>query len=156
MILRLATSATLGVALVGLAFAADSNSTLFERVAASANHTILLSAITETGQVKALNDKKSSSTLFAPTDDAFKKLGEAELNKLINDKQRLKKVVEAHIVAGKVLTTKELKDQSVKDPNGFAITTADGIRIGGAKVIGPDLESKNGVMHVIDAVLLPK
>jgi uncharacterized surface protein with fasciclin (FAS1) repeats len=151
---RLATSAILGISLVGIASAVDENNTLFEHIANSATHTILLSAVNETGQVKTLNDKKGTNTLFAPTDEAFKKLGEAELNKLINDKERLKKVVEAHIATGKVLTTKDLK--GLKDVNGFAISTADGLRIGGAKVIGPDQECKNGVMHVIDAVLLPK
>jgi uncharacterized surface protein with fasciclin (FAS1) repeats len=132
--------------------AADQDS-IYDYIASSSNHTILASAITETRQTMLLNAKDGKNTFFAPTDEAFKKLGEEQLKKLIEDKQLLKKIVLAHLVAGEDIKAEKLK--SMAPINGFTISVNDGLKIGEAKVIKADLPRCNGIIHVIDTVLIP-
>lgn len=135
--------------------ASDAQS-LFEAISSSNRFTILVSAVKESGQVKSLTEA-GKNTLFAPTDEAFRKLGDDELKSLIADKQRLRKLVKAHIVTGTNISSEMLSGSGGKDINGFVISAKkDDMRIGSAKIAATDLEYRNGVMHEIDTVLIPK
>jgi uncharacterized surface protein with fasciclin (FAS1) repeats len=134
---------------------ASDQKSIYENIEASSNHTILLSAIAEARQVMILN-AKGANTFFAPNDEAFKKLSEVELKKLIENKELLKKIVLAHLVTEKAITSQDLKKMVGKEINGFAISDSDGLKIGDAKVKQADLKCSNGIIHVIDTVLIPK
>jgi uncharacterized surface protein with fasciclin (FAS1) repeats len=143
------------LALAARATAADQK-TVGETVAASRDHTILLVALTEAGLTEML-DAKGPLTLFAPTDAAFKKLGEEKLKELVKDRALLKKIVQAHVVTGNALYAKDLAALGGKELNGFTVASnKDGLTLGGAKVNPADVKCSNGVIHVIDAVLMPK
>ena len=99
-------------------------------------------------------------TVFAPTDDAFAKLPKETLADLLKpeNKEKLKAILTYHVVSGKVLA-KDVKAGKVKTVNGkeLTVTVADGkVKVDDAVVIKTDIETKNGVIHVIDAVIVPK
>jgi uncharacterized surface protein with fasciclin (FAS1) repeats len=127
--------------------------TIYDFIDNSSKFTILRSAIAESRLVAPLNTMEGKNTLFAPTDEAFKKLSPDQLKKLIDDKDLLKKIIQAHMVLDKSLTQKDLK--GMKDLNGFPISTEDGIKIGNAKMTAFDTVCRNGVIHTIDTVLIP-
>jgi uncharacterized surface protein with fasciclin (FAS1) repeats len=133
---------------------ADQDKTIAETVAASKDHTILLTALKEVGLFDTLKGK-GPLTLFAPTDAAFKKLGDDTLKKIVADKTLLKKILLAHSVSGKTLSAKDLAALDGRELNGFRVSAKDGLKIGDAKVTTPDLRCGNGVIHVIDTVLVP-
>jgi uncharacterized surface protein with fasciclin (FAS1) repeats len=97
-------------------------------------------------------------TVFAPTNDAFAALPAGVLDKLLKpeNKDALTQILTYHVVSGKVPSS-EVKDGSVKTVQGDTIklTTADGVGVNDAKVIKADIMADNGVVHEIDAVLLP-
>lgn len=144
--------------LMGLAshsVAADTK-TIAETVAESKDHTILLTAVKEAGLVGALGGK-GSMTVFAPTDAAFKKLGDDTIKKVVADKELLKKILLAHVITDKAVYAKDVTPLDGKEVNGFKITAnKDGVKIGDAKVTTADIKCSNGVIHVIDTVLIPK
>jgi uncharacterized surface protein with fasciclin (FAS1) repeats len=133
--------------------AADEDKDVAATVLASKDHTILASAIKETGLVTTLRGS-GPITLFAPTDAAFRKLGDDAVRALVADKDRLKALVLAHVVTGKAVNEKDAA--GVRDLNGFPVSTRSGFTIGPAKVTKADVKCGNGVIHVIDTVLLPK
>ena len=97
-------------------------------------------------------------TVFAPTDAAFKKVPKSTLNALLNDRARLRSVLLYHVVAGKVTAAKVVKLSSARTANGNSIR----IRVAGSnvfanssKVTKPDVMASNGVIHVINRVLIP-
>ena len=97
-------------------------------------------------------------TVFAPTDEAFAKVPKEKLDALLKDKQALAAVLKYHVVPGKVLAADVVKLDSAKTAQGQAvkIATRDGkVTVNGATVTKTDIVCKNGVIHVIDAVLLP-
>ncbi len=99
-------------------------------------------------------------TVFAPTDEAFAKIPKADLDALIKDKPKLKKVLTHHVFAGSATSDDlaMLKDLSVADGGRLAIQFTKGspLIIGGAKVLKADVKASNGLIHVIDTVLIPK
>lgn len=99
-------------------------------------------------------------TVFAPTDDAFGKLPNGTVQDLLKpeNKAKLQGILTYHVVAGKVLATDVLKLKSAKSVQGQELTidTSDGVKVDGANVIKTDIECSNGVIHVIDAVVIPK
>lgn len=98
-------------------------------------------------------------TVFAPTDDAFAKIPKADLDALIKDKAKLTKVLTHHVFAGNANSTDlaMLKDLSVADGGRLPILAGKGsLRIGGALVVKADIAASNGLIHVIDTVLIPK
>jgi uncharacterized surface protein with fasciclin (FAS1) repeats len=99
---------------------------------------------------------KGPFTVFAPTDDAFKALGEDTIKSVLADKDLLKKILLAHVIVGQEARAADVLKLNGKEVNGFKIDTSDGVKIGEAKVIKADLLAGNGVVHVIDKVLLPK
>ena len=99
-------------------------------------------------------------TVFAPTDEAFAKLPAGTVESLLKDIPKLTAILTYHVVAGKVLAADvmTMDGQSAKTVNGatLAISTKDGVKLNGsATVVKTDIACTNGVIHVIDSVLLP-
>jgi uncharacterized surface protein with fasciclin (FAS1) repeats len=101
---------------------------------------------------------KGPFTLFAPTDEAFKKLPFGAYDGLLKDSAKLKAVLNYHIVSGYFMA-KELKSGEVMTLQGSTLTAAvssTDVRVNGARVTQADLATTNGIVHAIDAVILPK
>jgi uncharacterized surface protein with fasciclin (FAS1) repeats len=97
-------------------------------------------------------------TVFAPSDEAFAKLPEGTIESLLKDKKKLASVLTYHVVPGKVMAADVVKLDKATTVQGqdIAITKKDGaVMVDGAKVVMTDIEASNGVIHVIDAVILP-
>jgi uncharacterized surface protein with fasciclin (FAS1) repeats len=96
-------------------------------------------------------------TVFAPTDDAFAKIPKADLDALLKDKAKLTAVLTYHVVPGKVMA-KDVKAGMVKTVQGgsFKVATTGGVMVDNAKVVKTDIVADNGVIHVIDTVIIPK
>ncbi len=116
----------------------------------------LVTAVKAAGLVETLKSK-GPFTVFAPTDDAFAKIPKAQLDALIADKAKLAKVLTYHVVAGKVMAA-DVKAGAVKTVEGssLTITTKNGVMVDKAKVTTTDIVTSNGVIHVIDSVIMPK
>lgn len=117
----------------------------------------LLTALNEAGLEETLATK-CCFTVFAPTDEAFAKVPKEKLDALLKDKEALRKVLLYHVVEGKVYSN-QLKDgQKVKTLQGQSATiTLKGTpMIDNAKIIKTDIKASNGVIHVIDTVIMPK
>ena len=100
---------------------------------------------------------KGPYTVFAPTDEAFAKIPKADLDALLANKEKLSAVLTYHVVPGKVMA-KDVKAGDVATVNGktIKITTANGVVVNTSKVTATDIDASNGVIHVIDSVLMPK
>ena len=97
-------------------------------------------------------------TVFAPTDEAFAKIPAATLTALLADKKKLTKVLQAHVVPGKVMAA-DVKTMKAKTLGGadIEVVVKDGkVTFGGANVTATDIDCTNGVIHVIDTVVMPK
>jgi uncharacterized surface protein with fasciclin (FAS1) repeats len=117
----------------------------------------LAKALTEAGLVATLKGP-GPFTVFAPTDAAFAKLPAGTLDALLKDKPALQKVLTYHVVPGKVMAA-DVKTGNVKTVQGQDImlkVEGGKVMVNGANVTGADVVASNGVIHVIDAVLLPK
>ncbi|MGW8264739.1 MAG: fasciclin domain-containing protein [Longimicrobiales bacterium] len=118
----------------------------------------LVAAVKAAGLVETLSGD-GPFTVFAPTDDAFAQIPEADLQALLADKEALTAVLTYHVVPGKVFADDVVNLSSAETANGQSveIKTWDGkVMVGGATVVSTDIEATNGVIHVIDKVLLPK
>ena len=121
------------------------------------NFTTLATALTEAGLVDALKGD-GPFTVFAPTDEAFKNLPKGALDNLLKDKEALKNVLLYHVVSGNVSSKDVVKLDKATTLNNsdLKIITKNGtVMINNADVIGADVEASNGIIHVIDKVLLP-
>jgi uncharacterized surface protein with fasciclin (FAS1) repeats len=97
-------------------------------------------------------------TVFAPTDDAFSKLPEGTIESLLQDIPTLKNILLYHVVPGKVMASDVVSLSSASAANGQALTVrkrGNGVMLNDANIIITDIEASNGVIHVIDAVVLP-
>ena len=98
-------------------------------------------------------------TVFAPSDDAFARLPAGTVEDLVKpaNKAKLASILTLHVVAGKVMSSDIRGDMNPASVNGetLAIRTGNGVTVNGAKVTTADVEASNGVIHVIDTVLLP-
>ena len=96
-------------------------------------------------------------TVFAPTDAAFAKIPKADLDALLKDKAKLTAVLTYHVVPGQVMA-KDVKAGSVKTVQGgmLSLGTTGGVTVNNAKVVQADVVASNGVIPVIDSVVLPK
>jgi uncharacterized surface protein with fasciclin (FAS1) repeats len=97
-------------------------------------------------------------TVFAPTDAAFAKIPKTDLDALLQDKAKLTKVLTYHVVAGKVMASDVAKLSRAKTVEGQSVTfdTKAGVKVDGASVVKADVLASNGVIHVIDSVILPR
>lgn len=124
------------------------------------NFKTLVAALKAADLVKAL-DGKGPFTVFAPTDAAFEKLGKETIEAVLKDKEKLTSILKYHVVSGKVMAADAIKldgkDAKTLSGKTFKIEVVDGgvVLNGKVKVIKTDIKASNGVIHVIDAVLLP-
>ncbi len=116
----------------------------------------LATALTAAGLIDTLKGK-GPFTVFAPTDAAFAKIPKADLDALLKDKAKLTAVLTYHVVPGKVMAA-DVKAGNVKTVQGseITITTMGGVMVDKAKVTATDIVADNGVIHVIDSVIMPK
>jgi uncharacterized surface protein with fasciclin (FAS1) repeats len=116
----------------------------------------LLKAVGEAGLMDGLKGK-GPFTIFAPTDDAFAKLPPGTLDELLKDKAKLSDLLRYHIVPGLVMA-KDVKAGKVRMANGkeALVGTTGGVTIDNASVVKADIVASNGVIHVIDNVIMPK
>jgi len=151
--------ALLFAAMFSVSFARAEDKTIAEIVIGSKDHTTLLAAVKAAGLVETLSGK-DELTVFAPTDKAFEKVGKEKIEAVLKDKDLLKSILTAHVVKGKVMAgdVVKLDGKEVETLQGtkFKIKV-DGkkVFIGDAEVTVTDLKAKNGVVHVIDTVLMP-
>ena len=116
----------------------------------------LAAALTAAGLIDTLKGP-GPFTVFAPTDEAFAKIPKADLDALLKDKAKLTAILTYHVVAGKVMAA-DVKAGKVKTVQGLDLTvsTTGGVMVDKAKVVKTDIVADNGVIHVIDSVILPK
>lgn len=101
---------------------------------------------------------KGPFTVFAPSDEAFAKLPEGTVEGLLKDTSKLKKILTYHVVSGKVLAADVVKLKSAKTVEGSDVkidASNGGVKINNAKVVTADVAADNGVIHIIDTVLIP-
>jgi uncharacterized surface protein with fasciclin (FAS1) repeats len=117
----------------------------------------LVAAVKAAGLVDTLKGK-GPFTVFAPSDEAFAKLPKGTVEGLLNDIPKLTSILTYHVVAGKVTAAQVMKMASAKSVQGQMVTFEinGGVKINGANVVKTDIEADNGVIHVIDSVILPK
>ena len=137
------------------AFAAPSD--IVDTAVAAGSFKTLVTAIQAAGLVDTLKGK-GPFTVFAPTDEAFAKLPAGTVEGLLKDKAALAKVLTYHVVPGKVMA-KDVPTANVKTVQGQTVALKKdsmGVTVNNAKVVAADVEATNGVIHVIDTVILPK
>lgn len=143
-------------ALSAQAFAAD----VVDTAVAAGNFKTLVAAVQAAGLVDTLKGQ-GPFTVFAPTDEAFAKLPAGTVDDLLKpeNKDKLVAILTYHVVPGKVMaadvTGKETKAKTVQGSE-VTINGTNGVTVDGAKVIQADIVADNGVIHVIDAVIMPK
>ncbi|OUL25505.1 fasciclin [Nostoc sp. T09] len=116
----------------------------------------LVAAVKAAGLVDTLKGA-GPFTVFAPTDEAFSKLPEGTVDALLKDIPKLKQILTYHVVSGKVLAADVVKLKSATTVQGsdVKIDASNGVKINDATVATPDVAADNGVIHVIDTVLIP-
>lgn len=129
---------------------------IVDTAVANGNFKTLATALQAAGLVDTLKGP-GPFTVFAPTDAAFAKVPKADLDALLKDKAKLTAVLTYHVVPGKVMA-KDVKAGKVKTVQGSELTvaTASGVMVDNAKVTATDIAADNGVIHVIDTVVMPK
>lgn len=157
MIRRLAIAAALAVAVTAAPAQAQTKDIVDTAVGAGMFNT-LVTAVKAAGLVETLKGT-GPFTVFAPTDDAFKKLPAGTVEGLLKDTAKLKEVLTYHVVAGKVMAADVVKLKEAKTVQGGSVSIAVNggtVSVDGAKVVKADVAASNGVIHVIDTVILPK
>jgi uncharacterized surface protein with fasciclin (FAS1) repeats len=137
-------------------YAAPSKDILDTAIAAG-NFTTFVSAVKTAGLTDTLTGK-GPFTVFAPADEAFKKLPSGALEALIKDTAKLKAVLSYHVIKGHVLA-KDVKSGEVMTVQGsplMASVPSSGVEVNGVRVKQADIIATNGVIHMIDAVIMPK
>lgn len=130
---------------------------IVETMISVGNFTTLLAGIKAANLTDTLTGR-GAFTVFAPTDEAFKKLPAGAMDALLKDTAKLKAVLSYHVVTGHILA-KDVKAGEVMTVQGSpltAVVSPSGVRVNGAEVRQADIAATNGVIHVIDAVIMPK
>jgi uncharacterized surface protein with fasciclin (FAS1) repeats len=129
---------------------------IIETAVGNPDFSTLVTAIKTAGLVDTLSGD-GPFTVFAPNNAAFAKISEATLKAVLADKEKLSSILTYHVVSGKVMSKDVAHMTSAKTVEGsmLKIDTKDGVTINNAKVIKADIECSNGVIHVIDTVLMP-
>ncbi len=130
---------------------------IVETAVAAGSFNTLATALTEAGLVDALKGD-GPFTVFAPTDEAFAKLPKGTLDNLLKDKEQLKKVLLYHVVSGNVTSDAVVKLNKAETlmGNNVMVKVEDGnVMIDNSKVVKAHIKTSNGVIHVIDTVLIP-
>jgi uncharacterized surface protein with fasciclin (FAS1) repeats len=118
--------------------------------------TTLVAAVKAAGLVETLKGT-GPFTVFAPTDEAFAKLPKGTVDDLLKDIPKLKKILTYHVVAGKVMAADvvKLKSATTVEGSDVKIDASSGVKINSSTVTTPDVAADNGVIHIIDTVLMP-
>lgn len=130
---------------------------LLETVVKAGNFKTLVKAV-DALQLRETLRKPGIFTIFAPTDEAFAKLPEETLDSLLQDSPKLKKIVTYHIAFGDVRSDdlKQIDEVETVEGSVLAIESADGtIKVNNASILKTDIQTDNGTIHAIDAVLMP-
>ncbi len=116
----------------------------------------LVTAVKAAGLVEALSGE-GPFTVFAPTDEAFAKLPDGTIEALLEDTEKLAAILKYHVVAGNVMAADvvELEEAETLIGQTVKVDTSDGVKINDANVVKTDIKCSNGVIHVIDTVLIP-
>jgi uncharacterized surface protein with fasciclin (FAS1) repeats len=147
-----------GAAPAGAERAAPQRANIVNTAVKAGQFKTLVSLVKRAGLASALAGK-GPYTVFAPTDAAFRKVPKRTLNRLLADRAKLRAVLLHHVTKGRVTAKKVVKLTSVKTLNGDSLairTRGSSVFVGGAKVTKPDVFASNGVIHVINRVLVPK
>jgi uncharacterized surface protein with fasciclin (FAS1) repeats len=142
------------------AIAADAPKSIVETAVAAGKFKTLVAAVKAAGLVDALSGK-GPLTVFAPTDEAFAKLPKGTVESLLlpENKEKLKAILTYHVAAGDMTADKVVKATEIKTLQGqsIAVKVTDGkVTVDKANVVATDIKCTNGVIHVIDSVILPK
>lgn len=150
-------AATAALALTTGANAGGHSMDIVDTAANAGTFTTLVAAVEAAGLVDVLKGE-GPFTVFAPTDDAFAALPEGTIEALLADIPALTAILTYHVVPGKVMSTDLSDGMMAATVNGQSVTigTSGGVTVDGANVTAADIEASNGVIHVIDAVILPK
>ncbi|MFH1030781.1 MAG: fasciclin domain-containing protein [bacterium] len=133
------------------------NKTILENMKAGGMFNTLLNLI-NIADMKDDLDSKAAITVFAPTDKAFDEIPKSQLEKLKKNKERLTKILQYHFSTGKVTADDIKKMDKIKTLHGRHIdikVTDKGVLLNGAKIIKSDIECLNGIIHIIDSVMMP-
>lgn len=157
-------TATLGIAVIALALstgtqAQENNNDIVATAIAAGSFKTLTKALQAADLIDTLKGQ-GPFTVFAPTDEAFAKLPPGTLNDLLKaeNKQKLQRILSYHVVPGRVSSTDVVKLRTAKTVSGDTIDiTGNGgtVRVDNARVVQADIAASNGVIHVIDTVIIP-
>ncbi|WP_310649660.1 MULTISPECIES: fasciclin domain-containing protein [unclassified Colwellia] len=134
--------------------------TIVDAAISNGNFTTLVEALQATGLDSVLSDTSASFTVFAPTDSAFALLGQNTINGLLADTDRLSDILTYHVISGEVdaATAIGLAGTTVTMVNGDSVglsLSGDNLLVNMATVITTNIQTDNGIIHVVDAVLMP-
>jgi len=156
-LMNIKTFAIAGLMTVGLAGQAQS-ADIVDTAVEAGSFTTLVAAVQAAGLVETLKGE-GPFTVFAPTDDAFAALPEGTVEDLLKpeNKDQLTAILTYHVVAGKVMSTDLSDDMTAATVEGSNITIDldNGVMVNDANVVTADIETDNGVIHVIDKVIMP-
>ncbi len=141
----------------GAAESSTSDQTVVQIAAANPDFSTLVSAVQAAGLAETLSGK-GPFTVFAPTNEAFAKIPQAKLQSILADKALLTDILTYHVVPGAVKAKDLKKSQKVATVEGSKVVikkSKKGATIDGAKIVKTDIVGSNGVIHVIDTVILP-
>lgn len=138
----------------------DAKLDIVDTAVGAGSFTTLVAAVQAAGLVETLKGA-GPFTVFAPTDDAFKKLPEGTVEMLLKpeNKDKLVSILTYHALSGKVMSADIAgKSMMVKSVQGseISVDATNGVKVDGANVVTADIVATNGVIHVIDAVIMPK
>ncbi len=139
----------------GTAAAAKPN--LVETAVAAGNFTTLVSLVKQAGLAATLSGA-GPYTVFAPTDAAFKKVPKKTLTALGKDKAKLKAVLLYHVASGRLAAKRVVKRSSIKTLNGKRVhirVRGRNVFVNKSKIVTPDVRASNGIIHVVNRVLIP-
>ena len=156
---QIAIGALAAAMVASVAEAQPSNKDIIDTAVATGSFKTLAKALQAADLVDTLKGK-GPFTVFAPTDEAFAKLPQATLDDLLKpeNKAKLRRILTYHVVAGRVMATDVLKLKSAKAVSGDTIeikASSGNVMVDEARVVKTDINASNGVIHVIDSVILP-
>ncbi len=150
--------ATILAALIGTSATASApDKDIVDTAVGAGKFKTLVTLVKEAGLVETLKGK-GPFTVFAPTDEAFAKLPKSTVDALLADKEALKRVLLYHVVPGTVKAADVVKVKSAKSANNLTIpVVVDGktVTVAKAKVVTTDVMASNGVIHIVDTVMIP-
>ena len=152
-----ALAAFISIAQAGNMQHTSANKDIVDTAIDAGNFNTLVTAVQTAGLVETLKSD-GPFTVFAPTDEAFAKLPKDQLDALLADKEALTKVLTYHVVPGKIMSGDLAgKSMSVATVEGsdIKVNAMSGVKINNANVVKADIVTSNGVIHVIDTVILP-